>query len=622
MVKTEKIKNIIKSGNLEGLNKYNSNTICNSCIEILEEEINNFSYDKDIDYLDTLIKILPIYGKKNQKELNEKFKKIHQQVKTFLVQKPGNIDKTNHNYKFLKNLINNIELIQISMLYDYVDKYDGPHYQIIDYIIFDLKKTSIFKDALQRFPYLVNYFDRNNKKIIVSVIDKYIEEVINYNKETGRDEILYYDEIINYILTSPKFIFDIIDKQTILKKIKQSLKEIKKDKKIKTFFLNILLEKVMDEEEEKSIEYYEYKYDIPSSFNIAIKTEVKKIINNYTIDKDRSIIDDYILSFDGEDAKEIDDALSVKILDNNHMQLGVHIADPMAVIDKDSIIFDEAAKRTTSIYLSDKTYSLFPEELMEKLISLNEGNYRPAISYYFEFDENGKFIKDEFIKSVIKVDRNMTYKDFNHILEKDGNDKLSETVKKLNTASNILQSYYKKDPLYEKVNRTTKNITNTNIIGRSKGERVVEATMIFTNHRVAIYFHNNGLPFSYRNHVIGSEQQEELNRIEQYILNEAYNEECIKFIEILKNIYPNAEYDIVSKGHFGLDINPYGHVTAPARREDDDLNIICLDKFYFDEYTEEDIIKYNNFLSKHVKRINAKRPSIEKFSSRYENLTR
>ena len=276
MEKIDRIKNILKTNNLDELNKYNSNTIGNSCMEILAEEIANFNYDKDIDYLDTLIKLIPIHLKKNKKVLDEKLKQIHQQIKTYLVQKPGNIEKTNHNYKFLKNLINNIELIQISILYDYIDKYDGPLYQFLDYIIFDLKNISIFKDTLQRFPHLVNYFDENNKKIIVSVIDKYIEEVMNYDKEKGRDDILYYDDVINCIINSPKFIFDIIDKQTILKKIKQNLKEIKKDKNKKTFFLNILLEKVMGQEEENDLEYLEYKYGINSLFSVAVKSEVKK----------------------------------------------------------------------------------------------------------------------------------------------------------------------------------------------------------------------------------------------------------------------------------------------------------------------------------------------------------
>ena len=116
----------------------------------------------------------------------------------------------------VKDLINSIEQIQMSILYDYIDKYEGSKYQLIDYLIFDLKNISIFKDALQKFPYLVNYFDEKDKKIIVSVIEKYIEEVVNYNKEKGIDDIIYYDEIISLMLQSSVFGFDPVDKQIIL----------------------------------------------------------------------------------------------------------------------------------------------------------------------------------------------------------------------------------------------------------------------------------------------------------------------------------------------------------------------------------------------------------------------
>lgn len=623
MEKIDRIKNILKNNNLDGLNKYNYNTLINVCMELLEKEIDDFNYDKDIDYLETLIKVLPIYLKKNPRmnKADEKLKVIHQQVKTYLVQKPGNIEKTNHNYKLLKNLINNIELIQMSILYDYTDKYEGSKYQLIDYIIFDLKNISIFKDALQKFPYLVNYFDESNKKIIVSVIDKYIEEVMNYTKEKGIDDIIYYDEIINLILKSPIFIFDIIDKQTILKKIKQNLKEIKKEKNRKTFYLNNLVERINEEEEILDNSYLEYKYNIPTYFNAAINSEVRKIVNNYSISKDRTIIDDYILTFDGEDTKEIDDALSVKILDNNHILLGVHIADPTALIDKDSIIFEEAAKRTTSIYLSDKTYSMFPIELSGNLVSLKEGNYRPATSYYFEFNQNGHLIKSKFIKSVVKVDKNMTYNEFNKILTMNGFDSTKETITNLNLISNILKNYYNTDPLYETINRTESNITNTNIIGITNGERVVESTMIFTNHMVAKYFKDNNLPFIFRNHTIDKQMMNKLDKLKYNIIEEDNNEAYLRYIEVIKNIYPKALYEVDSKGHYGLGIDTYSHITSPLRRMADVIGLLCLDKLYFNEYNEDDIKKTKALILKHSKRINDKRNSIEKFMINYENLT-
>ena len=127
--------------------------------------------------------------------MDEKLKNIHQNLKKNLVQKPGDIDKSNKNYKLFKNLINEVEMIQMSIMYDYIDKYEGSKYELIDYIIFELKNISVFNDALNRFPFLVNYFDKDNKNLIVSVTDAYIDEVLNYSTFTGPDNITYFDPI-------------------------------------------------------------------------------------------------------------------------------------------------------------------------------------------------------------------------------------------------------------------------------------------------------------------------------------------------------------------------------------------------------------------------------------------
>lgn len=621
MEKKDRIQLILKENNLDELENFNKNSISNIILEIFEEEITNFNYENDIDYLENIIKILPKYIN-NKKITHDKLEKLHQQIKTYLVQKPGNIEKSNHNYKLLKNMINDIELIEMSILYDYTYKYEESKYKLIDYIVFDLKNTSIFKDALKRFPYLVNYFDENNKKIIVNVIEKYIDEVLNYNKEKGIDDIIYYDEVINLILNSNKFIFDIIDKQTILKKIKESLKQIKKDKNRKVFYLNSLIEKINNNEEELTDEFLEYKYNIPTKFNIAIKSEVRKIFNNYTLSKDRKVLDDYILTFDSMDAEEIDDALSINLLDDGNILLGGHIADPTALIDKNSIIFDEAAKRTTSIYLSDKTHSMFPPELSCNLMSLKEGNYRNAISYYFEFNKDGILVNYQFVKSVIKVNKNMTYDDFNRILSMNSNDKLKQNIMNLGLVSNILQKYYNPDPLYEKLNRTHKNITNTNITGITCGEKVVESAMIFINHMVAKYFKDNNLPFNYRNHTIDQEMMNTLDKLKYNIMKENNNNDYLKYIEMIKNLYPKALYGIECKGHFGLGLDCYCHITSPLRRFSDVIASICLEELYFNDYNEKDINKVKSIIIKHSKTINGKRNSLEKYANNYENLTR
>ena len=412
--------------------------------------------------------------------------------------------------------------------------------------------------------------------------------------------------------------FDIVDKQTILKKIKDAIISIKNDKNRKIFYLNSLMEKVNNENIVYDTSYLEYKYSINYNFNEAINSEVRKIVNNYSQTKDRKEIDDYILTFDGEDAKEIDDALSINILENGNILLNVHIADPTDIIDKNSIIFDEAAKRTTSIYLSDKTYSMLPEIISTDLISLKEGNYRPAITYSFEFDKNGKLINYNFIKSIINVNRNMTYDDFNKILNMNDHSILTKTINNFNMLSFILQNYYHKDPLYEEVNRREKNVTNTNIVGNTSGEKLVESSMIFTNYMVSKYFFDNNLPFIFRNHCFNEETLSNLEKIKKNIIKEGNDKAYLSYIEMVKNMYPKAVYEIDNKGHFGLGVPCYTHITSPLRRFSDDIGIICLDKLYFNEYNEDTKEEVRKLVLKHSKNINKKRNSIEKFSKEYE----
>ena len=627
MDKIDKIRNIIKEDKITELKRYSNDSVAYMFLKILQDDLSSFSYDSFdlVDYLYKIVELLPHYLKNNPKgyKAEEQLKAIHQKIKTFLVQKPGYIDKTNHNYKVFKNMINDVELIQMSILYDYSDRYQGSKYKLINYIIFELKSIPIFNDALNRFPHLVNYFDKDDTNLIVTVTNEYINKVMKYTNEKGIDDIIYYDQIITSILKSKEFMFDVIDKQTILKKVRESLNNLTGDKERKTFYLNLLVEKINGKEETLSSSYLEYKYKIPIYFNPAIDSEVRKIKDNYSISKGRKIVDDYILSFDGEDASEIDDALSINIKDNGNIMLSVHIADPLDIINEDSIIFEEAAKRTTSIYLSDTTISMFPKELSTDLISLKEKNYRPATTYLFEFDKNGNLINYDFIKSIIKVNKNLTYNDFNSILNMNGTDKLKDTIDKLSYASTILQNYYSVDPLYGKINRAASNITNTNIIGTTGGEKVVESSMIFTNHIVAKYFKENNLPFNFRNHNINNtELTNRLNNLKEAISKEKDSEGYIRYIEMVKNFYPRAYNDVVCTGHDGLGLKEYCHITSPLRRFEDIICLICLDKLYFNSYKEKTKDYVKKLVVKHARNINKKRPSIEKYTEEYERLKR
>ena len=623
MEKKDKIRRIIEEDRLDDLKIYKNDTLAHMFLKILNEDLSSFTYlkDDDVYYLERIIELLPIYIQKDPKKFQtEKYLNIiHQQIKTLLVQKPGYIDKSNYNYKLFKIMINNIEMIQMAIRYNYTKEYQGSKYKLINYLIFELKNISIVKDAINKFPFLVNYFDKDDTNLIVSVMNEYIDSVVNYSKEKTIDDIIYYDQVINEILNSKEFVFDVIDKQTILKKIKDKKKNLNGDVERKIFHLNSLIERINGKEEPVDDDYNAYKFNISREFNPAVKSEVRNVIDNYSLSKDRRIIDDYILSFDGEDTKEIDDALSIDVKENGNLLLGVHIADPLDLIDIDSIIFEEATKRTTSIYLSDKTIPMFPKEISSDLASLKEKNYRPAISYYFEFDKNGILVNTDIVESIIKVNRNLTYSDFNHILQMNSSDKLNKTVNNLSLVSIILQRYYSVDPLYGEINRESKNITNTNITGNTSGEKTIESSMVFTGHIIAKMFKEKGWAFSFRNHVISNKEQiDDLNMIKKALMEEKNDSNIIKFIDILKNVYPKAYNDIICVGHAGLGLDAYGHVTSPLRRSEDINNILCIYKYIFNKLPNKTDGEIKELVLRNTINTNKQRPSIEKYSERYE----
>ncbi len=628
----DNIRNILKNKDIYMFERYNQTKLFKSLLQILEDDVNNFNYNDEVDYEYLLedIKILPNYfvDGLNKKEIYDRLNNIHSKVREYLVSKPGNITKTSNNFKILKDLIKNIEVFIISLLYNYVDKYEESKYELIDYIIFDVKSISLIKDAIKKFPYIVNYFDENNNLLINKIIDKYIESLAIYaggNNLKELDDLIYYDEILDLFFENEKLVFDYVNKQINMKKINNILSNLTneryKDKIV--FYLNDLNRKINGEKESENLDYLEYKYNIKTYFNEAIKSETNHIIKNLKEPTNREKLDDYILTFDGEGAKEIDDALSISKLENGNYNLTVHIADPLSVIKVNSIIFDEARKRTTSIYLNDLTISMFPEILSSNLISLKENEYRNAISYNFEIDTLGNVINSRFYKSIIKVNENMTYNQFDYIL-KNGTDDIQKlkTIMLLEEISPLLQKYYNSSELYKAVNRSTNNVSNTNITGITESEKVVESAMVFTNHMVAKYFVENKIPFPFRNHNVSLEMIEKLKKLENGIKLEDEAKEYLKYIELVKNIYPKALYGVENKGHFGLDLDCYCHITSPLRRFADIIGIICLNIFYFNKYDEKDIVTLENFVNQCCKEINSKRTPIEKFSVKYESLNK
>ena len=313
-----------------------------------------------------------------------------------------------------------------------------------------------------------------------------------------------------------------------------------------------------------------------------------------------------IFTIDGDDTKDIDDAISIEKLSNGNYLLGVHIADVSNYVKEGSAIDKEAYQRATSVYMNSVVNPMYPVELSNGICSLNPEVDRLALSVEMEIDKTGKLINYDIFESVINSRKQMTYKNVNKILNDEeipeGYEIFKEDLKILYELSKILENNRIKRGYQEFDIPEIKVITDENgnpidFIKRDtgKGEKLIEMFMLAANETVATYVYQMNIPFIYRDHDIPNE--EKLKKVTSVIKSYGENidtkgkvlsSKYIKdLLEQLKNTqkavtYSNmilrslakATYESYNIGHFSLGINSdigeaYTHFTSPIRRYPD-----------------------------------------------------
>ena len=360
-----------------------------------------------------------------------------------------------------------------------------------------------------------------------------------------------------------------------------------------------------------------YKYNINVDFPDDVKEEVKTIpmeVKESDLKNRRDLRDQVIFTIDGDDTKDIDDAISIEKLPNGNYKLGVHIADVSYYVKEGSPLDNEALDRGTSVYLVDRVIPMIPHELSNGICSLNPNVDRLAISCVMEFDDKGKQLNYEIFPSVIKSRIQMTYKNVNKILEDneivEGYEEFADTLKTMEELAQILRK--------AKVNRgyIDFNIDEAKILvdekcvpyevtirDRGLGENLIEDFMIAANECVATHIYFMNLPFIYRIHEYPKE--EKIRSFLGFVSNLGYtitgNVSDIKpttIQHILKQLEDKPEYKILSNlllrsmqkavykeenlGHYGLASKCYTHFTSPIRRYPDTTVHRLLRTYLFD----------------------------------------
>lgn len=367
-------------------------------------------------------------------------------------------------------------------------------------------------------------------------------------------------------------------------------------------------------------------YDLPYRFPKDVVKEAQKFgdkINPNDIAGRVDLRGKYdIFTIDGEDAKDLDDAVCVQKLENGNYKLDVHIADVSHYVQENTLLDKEALLRGTSIYMLNRVIPMLPRELSNGICSLNEGQDRYTLSVSMEIDEKGKIIYSEVFKGIINVTRRMSYKDVQAILD-NSNEEVVEKYKDYIADFKLMEELAK----ILKDKRLTKGYLNLDIpeskiildqdgyaIDVYKYEttfanEIIEQFMLAANETIAEKFYWLKAPFIYRVHE--EPDIEKVNELNKLLFNFGYKIHVkegkiypAEFSKILKEVEGKPEekivsnmilrtlkvavYDSENKGHFGIASQYYCHFTSPIRRYPDLFIHRIISKYLKNDYTMSD----------------------------------
>ncbi len=366
-----------------------------------------------------------------------------------------------------------------------------------------------------------------------------------------------------------------------------------------------------------------YDHGINDTFTDEVMEEVNALPSE-VLDSDRKgrkdLTDMTIFTIDGDDTKDIDDAISISKKGENYI-LGVHIADVSYYVKEGTALYKEAYSRGTSVYLVDRVVPMLPHKLSNGICSLNPNVDRLAISCIMEITPNGKIVSHDIFESVIRSRIQMTYKKVNKILNDEetpeGYEPFKDDLKLMWELAKILRKeklargYLDFDVDEPKI-LVDENCKPYDVVLREcgKGENMIEDFMIAANETVAEHVFYMGLPFVYRVHEVPDNEKVEefLNSISMLgyhvvgdrnfvypksmkkILDQLRDKEGFEILStLLLRCMKKAVYKPENLGHYGLASKCYTHFTSPIRRFPDTTVHNLLRKYIFNEPNDKEL---------------------------------
>ena len=606
---------------LKNLKKYKK--VCRT-VELLKYDIDHFDSNKNYLYFFNMFRYLSKACELNtqeQKRIYEEFQEIRAKIKQVLL-----THKKDENRKILKKTLGKLEIISLELCSKFDESYDKSKRDLVYQLVFQIKNRKVIEDVFEKLPHQMNILDNAGYELLVDIFQKYILVLQTYVKDEQQknlDDLIYYDRLIQFFLEKNKPYMN----ADIAKNLDKILEEAEnyQDCKVKERYIYFLRKwRVLFLNFRKngtfvipevSCKELMYQFQVSKDFSEGLLESAKFLYLKYgerKQTKDMTVV----YTLDGEDVKDKDDGFSCE-KDGSIYHLGIHITCPMVYLNENDILFEEGTRRGNTIYFNQKPFSyLFPPLLAENFFGFNEGYVRQSFSAYFTIDLRiGKIINKEIKIEPVYIKKNDTYENGSRVLQYGTKD-----THYLNTLENIqelvpfLKRYFQIDETYAEVNFVTHPKVYTEV------EHMNETLMIFMNHQMALLAKEEGIPFLYRNHVMNFLYEQNLKELQKRLGQEKNNQVYLNEIAVVLGQYPKSMYEVENKGHHGLGLSCYTHITSPDRRMADDYNMLMFQKCYFKECSETDKENYKRYLEEVSKYLNERSYALRRFQSEYSLL--
>lgn len=398
------------------------------------------------------------------------------------------------------------------------------------------------------------------------------------------------------------------------------------------------------------------QFDFPLSFkNNTIKEidEISDQISNSEIQKRRDFRDVFTITIDPEDAKDFDDAISLRKINDDIYEVGVHIADVSYFVKEGTAIDKEAFERGTSVYLVDRVIPMLPEKLSNLLCSLRPNEDKLCFSAVFEMDLNGKITSEWFGKTIINSNIRFNYEEVQNIIEGGSHVKKDEILKLHNIALKLRAKRFEKGAINFK-SKEIKFILDENskpikavLKEQKESNNLVEEFMLLANRKVSEWVNlifskklEEKPPFVYRIH--DEPSPEKLSIFSDFLSKLGYrldfkNRKTLSTTlnSLLTNINGKAEENMIENiavrtmakavystqniGHYGLGFDYYSHFTSPIRRYPDLMAHRLLEKYLKKQINHQNIKQLED-ACKHCSEMEKKAAEAERESIKYKQV--